>query len=143
MNHESFMRKALIQAQYAFEEDEIPVGAVVVCRDSVIATGYNQTERLTDVTAHAEMIALTAAQEALGAKFLEECRMYVTLEPCPMCAGALAWSRMGEIYVGALDEKRGYSRFQPNILHPKTKVYQGVLEQECSELLTAFFRAKR
>jgi tRNA(adenine34) deaminase len=138
-----FMNEALKQAKIAFEENEIPVGAVVVCRNKVIARAYNQTERLTDVTAHAEMLAITSAANALGAKYLTECKLYVTLEPCNMCAGALFWSQIGEIHFGATDPKRGYSNNPVNLLHPKTKVFKGVMAQEAKDLLDLFFKKLR
>lgn len=138
-----FMRKALMQAEQAFEENEVPVGAIVVSNNQIIGTGYNQTERLHDVTAHAEMIAITAAQEYLGAKYLKNCSMYVSLEPCTMCAGALYWSQIGKIIIGAKDDKRGFSRLNENILHPKTEVIWGELENESIALLQAFFRKLR
>lgn len=139
---EYFMRVALREAQRAFEEDEIPVGAVVVCNNKVIGKGYNQTEKLTDVTAHAEMLAITAASNYLGGKFLEECTLYVTLEPCVMCAGAIFWARPERVVFGARDEKRGFAK-HGNLLHPKTELITGVLEDECSVLLKEFFKTKR
>ncbi|MDY6206780.1 MAG: nucleoside deaminase [Prevotella sp.] len=140
---EQFMRKALAEAQQAFDEGEVPVGALVVCKGHVLARAHNLTETLCDVTAHAEMQAVTAASNALGGKYLEQCTLYVTLEPCTMCAGALGWSQIGRIVYGASDEKRGYTRFAPHALHPKTSVTSGVLEEECREIMQAFFRAKR
>jgi len=140
---EQFMRQALLEAQYAAEEDEIPIGAVVVCQGRVIARAHNLTERLTDVTAHAEMQAITAAASALGGKYLTDCTLYVTVEPCVMCAGAIAWAQLGRLVYGATDEKRGYRRFAPNALHPKTQVEHGVLEAECAALMQDFFRKKR
>lgn len=140
---EQFMRKALAEAQQAFDEGEVPVGALVVCKGHVLARAHNLTETLCDVTAHAEMQAVTAASNALGGKYLEQCTLYVTLEPCTMCAGALGWSQIGRIVYGASDEKRGYTRFAPHALHPKTSVTSGVLEKECREIMQAFFRAKR
>lgn len=140
---EQFMRKALAEAQQAFDEGEVPVGALVVCKGHVLARAHNMTETLCDVTAHAEMQAVTAASNALGGKYLEQCTLYVTLEPCTMCAGALGWSQIGRIVYGASDEKRGYTRFAPHALHPKTSVTSGVLEKECREIMQAFFRAKR
>ncbi len=140
---EQFMRKALAEAQQAFDEGEVPVGALVVCKGHVLARAHNLTETLCDVTAHAEMQAVTAASNALGGKYLEQCTLYVTLEPCTMCAGALGWSQIGRIVYGASDEKRGYTRFAPHALHPKTSVTRGVLEEECREIMQAFFRAKR
>ena len=143
VDDEHFMRMALREAERAFAEDEVPVGCVIVCRDQVIARGYNLTERLNDVTAHAEMQAITAAAENLGGKYLHECTLYVTLEPCVMCAGALNWAHMGRIVFGAFDEKAGYRRIGQSLLHPKTKVTGGVLEPECADLMKAFFRKKR
>jgi tRNA(adenine34) deaminase len=138
-----FMNEAFKQAKIAFEEDEIPVGAVIVCRNKIIARAYNQTEKLTDVTAHAEMLAITAAANALGAKYLPECKLYVTLEPCVMCAGASFWSQLGELHYGASDPKRGFSLIQERILHPKTKVTKGLMGKESKELLDAFFQKLR
>ncbi len=140
---EQYMKQALLEAQKAFDEDEIPVGAVVVCRGTIIARAHNMTERLNDVTAHAEMQAITAAAEYLGGKYLNECTLYVTVEPCIMCGGALGWSQLGRLVFGARDEKRGYQRFAPEALHPKTEVVSGVLEEECSSLMKAFFKRKR
>lgn len=138
-----YMRKALEEARRAGEEGEIPVGAVVVCRDTIIAKAHNLTERLTDVTAHAEMQAITAAAEYLGGKYLNDCTLYVTVEPCIMCAGALGWSQLGRLVFGASDEKRGYQRFAPQAPHPKTVVVQGVMEEECAQLMKDFFKGKR
>jgi tRNA(adenine34) deaminase len=140
---EQWMRQALREAELAFQADEIPVGVVVVCNDRVIARGHNLTERLNDVTAHAEMQAITAAANDLGGKYLKDCTLYVTLEPCAMCAGALSWAQVGRIVFGAFDEKAGYRRFGGRMLHPKTQVTGGVLEAECADLLKAFFRKKR
>ena len=140
---EYFMRIALQQATMAFEEGEIPVGAVVVCQNQLIAKAYNQTEKLNDVTAHAEMLAVTAAAQHLGAKYLKHCTLYVTLEPCVMCAGAIFWSQMGRIVIGASDEKRGFARIQPSILHPKTQLKKDVLQTECESLLRSFFAKLR
>lgn len=140
---EHYMRMALREAERAFAADEIPVGVVVVCRDQVIARGHNLTERLNDVTAHAEMQAITAAAENLGGKYLQDCTIYVTLEPCVMCAGALNWAHVGRIVFGAFDEKAGYRRFGGALLHPKTQVTGGVLEPACADLVKAFFRKKR
>lgn len=137
------MKQALQEAQTAFEKDEIPVGAVVVCRNRIIARAHNQTELLNDVTAHAEMLALTAAANSLGSKYLDECSLYVTLEPCVMCAGALAWSQLGRLVYGASDDKRGFMRFGKTMLHPKTTVEFGIMMEECSALLTQFFQKKR
>ena len=138
-----FMRQALREARAAALADEVPVGAVVVSRDRVIARGHNQTERLVDVTAHAEMIALTGAAAHLGGKLLTDCTLYVTLEPCAMCAGALAWAQLGRLVYGAHDERRGFMTFGKRMLHPKTKVEYGLLQEECAALLTEFFAAKR
>jgi tRNA(adenine34) deaminase len=140
---EYFMRLALKEAMYAYEEDEVPVGALVVSNNRIIGKGYNQTEKLKDVTAHAEMLAITAASNYLGSKFLEECTLYVTLEPCTMCAAALRWARIGRLVYGAADAKAGFSLISNAILHPKTEVVRGVLEHGCSVLLTEFFKAKR
>ena len=140
---ERYMRKALEEARLAFEADEIPVGAVVVCGDQIIARGHNLTELLHDVTAHAEMQAITAAAEHLGGKYLDVCTLYVTVEPCIMCAGAIGWAQLGRLVYGASDPKRGYSFFAPKALHPKTKVVSGVLEEECAALMKEFFQRKR
>ena len=140
---ERYMRKALEEARLAFEADEIPVGAVVVCGDQILARGHNLTEMLHDVTAHAEMQAITAAAEHLGGKYLDVCTLYVTVEPCIMCAGAIGWSQLGRLVYGASDPKRGYSFFAPKALHPKTKVVSGVLEEECGALMKEFFQRKR
>lgn len=137
------MQLALKDARYALAHDEVPIGAVVVCDDTVIAKGWNQVEQLCDATAHAEMIALTAAANYLGSKFLEQCTLYVTVEPCPMCAAALRWARIGRVVYGAADDKSGYSRFGPTLFHPKTQLQGGVLADSCSELMTAFFINKR
>jgi tRNA(adenine34) deaminase len=138
-----FMREALKEAHQAATEGEIPVGAVVVLENRIIARAHNATERLNDVTAHAEMLAITAAAEFLGSKYLPDCTLYVTLEPCVMCAGALAWAQIGRIVYGASDEKRGYVRTAIPILHPRTKVGYGILETECSALMRDFFQTKR
>lgn len=138
-----YMKKALEEAQLAFNEDEIPVGAVVVCGDRIIARAHNLTETLTDVTAHAEMQAITAAANALGGKYLNECTLYVTMEPCVMCAGAIGWSQMKRLVFGATDEKRGYRRFAPEALHPRTEVVSGVMAEEAVDLLKTFFKNKR
>ncbi len=137
-----FMKKALQEAQYAFESDEIPVGAVIVIKDRIIARAHNLTEKLNDVTAHAEMQAITAAANFLGGKYLKECTLYVTLEPCQMCAGALYWSQISKIVFAARDPKRGYMALGSH-LHPKTKVVGGIMEQEASNLLKQFFAKKR
>ena len=140
---EYFMKKAFAEALQAFEEEEIPVGAVVVAKGKIIARAHNLTETLNDVTAHAEMQAITAAANLLGGKYLNDCVLYVTLEPCVMCAGALGWSQIGKIVYGAPDEKRGFRKFAPKSLHPKTEVVGGVFEIECCELIQEFFRQKR
>jgi tRNA(adenine34) deaminase len=142
-NDDYWMRMALKEANYAFEEDEVPIGAVIVCNNKIIGKGYNQTERLNDVTAHAEMLAITAAANYLGAKFLEECTLYVTIEPCPMCAAALRWARIGRVVYGAADPKAGYSQFGSKMFHPKTEVHHGTMEHDCGVLMTEFFRGKR
>lgn len=139
-----YMQQALAQARLAYEAGEIPVGAVIVCDNRIIARTHNQTEQLTDVTAHAEILALTAASGHLGSKYLPDCTLFVTLEPCVMCAGALAWSQIGRIVFGASDDKRGFMRFGgKDLLHPKTRLELGILEAECGELMTAFFKGKR
>lgn len=138
-----YMKRALDEARQAFGEDEIPVGAVVVCRDRIIARAHNLTERLTDVTAHAEMQAITAAASELGGKYLNECTLYVTVEPCTMCAGAISWSQLGRLVIGCADDKRGYRRYAPDVLHPRTQVTEGVLEEECAQLMKDFFKKKR
>lgn len=147
MNHpfddEYFMKRALAEAGQAFREGEIPVGAVVVCQNKIIARAYNQTETLSDVTAHAEMLAITSATGWLGGKYLTGCTLYVTLEPCVMCAGALGWSQVERIVWGASDPKRGFSRFAPEALHPKTLTSGGILSAESEALLKQFFEAKR
>lgn len=137
------MRKALAEAQQALEEGEIPIGAVVVCQDHVIARAHNLTEALHDVTAHAEMQAITAAANELGGKYLNECTLYVTIEPCTMCAGALGWSQISRIVYGATDEKRGFHEYAPHALHPKTTITAGILEEECRQFMQDFFRQKR
>jgi tRNA(adenine34) deaminase len=140
---EYFMKQALQEALLARKRDEVPVGAVIVCQGRIIARGHNLTETLTDVTAHAEMQAITAAAQFLGGKYLTDCTLYVTVEPCVMCAGALGWAQISRIVYGAEDDKRGYSRFAPKALHPKTEVVSGVLEEECSRVMKEFFRARR
>ena len=137
------MKKALEEARKAYAEDEIPVGAVVVCNDRIIARAHNLTETLTDVTAHAEMQAITAAANALGGKYLNECTLYVTVEPCVMCAGAIGWSQLKRLVYGASDEKRGYHRFAPQALHPRTEVTDGVMADEAASLMKEFFSRKR
>lgn len=141
--NEQFMKLALQEAQKAFEEDEVPVGAVIVCNNKVISKAHNQTELLTDVTAHAEILAITSAQEYLQTKLLKNCTLYVTLEPCLMCAGALYWSRIGKVVFGAFDQKRGYSQIANKALHPKTELETGVLKDEAANLLQEFFKGKR
>ena len=131
------------QASEAASEDEVPIGAVIVCRGRIIGKGHNMTERLKDPTAHAEMIALTSATQAMGGKYLNDCTLYVTVEPCPMCAAALCWAQIGRIVYGAADPKRGYSLFTPSLLHPKTEVTSGVLGDECSKIVTDYFKSKR
>ena len=138
-----FMRQALREAQIAAEEGEVPVGAVIVCQGRIIARAHNQTERLHDVTAHAEMLAITAATGAMGAKYLTDCTLYVTVEPCVMCAGAIGWAQIGAIVYGAADEKRGYSRFAPQAFHPKAQVKRGILEKECADEMRRFFQGRR
>ena len=140
---EQYMRKALAEAQQAFEEGEIPIGAVIVCKDRIIARAHNLTETLHDVTAHAEMQAITAAANELGGKYLTDCTLYVTIEPCTMCAGALGWSQISRIVYGAVEEKRGYQLYAPHALHPKASVTKGVLEEECRALIQDFFKNKR
>ena len=138
-----YMKMALQEAKTAAEEGEIPIGAVVVCGGRIIARAHNLTERLTDVTAHAEMQAVTAAASALGGKYLNDCTLYVTVEPCVMCAGALGWAQVGRIVYGATDEKRGFNHYAPQALHPKTKTTGGILETECAALMKEFFQARR
>lgn len=140
---EQFMRKALAEAQAAFDEGEIPVGAVVVCQGRVISRAHNLTETLRDVTAHAEMQAITAAADTLGGKYLTDSTLYVTVEPCVMCAGAIGWSQLSRIVFGCRDDKRGFSRFAPQALHPKATVTEGVLEDDCKALMQDFFKRKR
>ena len=140
---EKYMMEALREAGYAAESDEVPVGAVIVCRGKIIGRGHNMTETLHDPTAHAEMIAITAATEAMGGKYLNDYTLYVTVEPCPMCAGALAWSQIGRVVYGAIDPKRGYSMFSPSLMHPKTEITAGVLADECGMIVSEFFRNKR
>jgi len=140
---EKYMREALLEARAAAASGEIPIGAVIVWKGRVIGRGHNMTERLHDTTAHAEMIAITAATEAMGGKYLNDCTLYVTVEPCPMCAGALAWAQMGRIVYGAPDPRRGFSLFSPSLLHPRTETTGGVLSEECSNLMLEFFKTKR
>ena len=138
-----FMQQALTEARVAYEKDEVPVGVVIVSAGKIIAKSHNLTETLNDVTAHAEMLAITSATETIGGKYLNNCTMYVTLEPCIICAGALSLAQLEKLVIGAPDEKRGYSKFKPSPLHPKTEVVTGVLEDECGELIKEFFRGKR
>ncbi len=140
---EKYMREALREAQAAMADGEIPIGAVVVWKGRIIGRGHNMTERLRDTTAHAEMVAITAATEAMGGKYLNDCALYVTVEPCPMCAGALAWAQMGEVVYGAPDPRRGYSLFSPSLLHPRTSARGGILSEECAALMLQFFNDKR
>jgi len=140
---ERYMKMALEEAHVALAQDEIPVGAVVVAHGQVVGKGHNLTETLHDVTAHAEMQAITAAAETLGGKYLTGCTLYVTVEPCVMCAGAIGWSQLGRLVYGATDEKRGFKKFAPEALHPKTEVVSGVLEDECAQLMKDFFKKKR
>ena len=143
MDDTYYMKQALAEARQAAERGEVPVGAVVVCKDRIIARAHNLTETLTDVTAHAEMQAITAAASAWGGKYLNECTLYVTVEPCVMCAGAIGWSQLKRLVFGAEDDKRGYRRYAPQALHPKTEVVQGVMADECSRLMKEFFAARR
>ena len=143
MIDEEYMKRALEQAQMAFDRDEVPVGAVVVCRDRIIARAHNLTETLNDMTAHAEMQAITAAADALGGKYLDVCTLYVTVEPCVMCAGAIGWSQLGRLVYGAADPKRGFSVYAPKALHPRTEIVGGVMAEECGGLMTSFFKRKR
>jgi tRNA(adenine34) deaminase len=138
-----YMKRALAEAELAFTEGEIPVGALVVCRNKIISRAHNLTEILNDVTAHAEMQAITAAANYLGGKYLTGCTLYVTLEPCSMCAGALGWSQIDRIVYGATDEKRGFSKFAPDVLHPKTELLGGILENECALIIRRFFEQRR
>ncbi|MDR3129281.1 MAG: nucleoside deaminase [Tannerellaceae bacterium] len=138
---ERFMYFALEEARFAASEREIPVGAVLVCRNRIVSRSHNQTERLNDVTAHAEMLAITAATNALGGKYLTDCTLYVTIEPCVMCAGAIGWAQLGRLVYGAGDEKRGYRKYAPESLHIKTEVTAGILEEECAEEIRRFFRS--
>lgn len=140
---EYFMKEALKEAGKAYDLDEVPVGAVIVINDQIIARAHNLTEQLTDVTAHAEMQAFTAAASFLGGKYLQDCTLYVTLEPCVMCAGAAFWTQIGKIVYGAADKKRGYTRVNKKMLHPGTEVISGILEQECASIMTRFFKNKR
>lgn len=139
-----YMKQALLEAEKAYEAGEVPVGAIIVCNHRIIARAHNQTEQLTDVTAHAEILALTAASGYLGSKYLSDCTLFVTLEPCVMCAGALAWAQLGRVVYGASDDKRGFMRYGgKTLLHPKTQLELGILEAECAGLMTDFFKSKR
>ena len=141
--HEYFMKQALLEAQNAFEKDEVPVGAIVVANDKIIARAHNLTETLNDVTAHAEIQAITAASEYLGAKYLDKCTLYVTVEPCIMCAGALYWAQIDTLVYATADEKRGFSTLNSPVLHPKTKIVTGIFQNEAAQLMKTFFAAKR
>ena len=143
MTDTDYMKQALIEAQKAYEQDEVPIGAVIVCKGRIIARAHNLTEMLNDVTAHAEMQAITAAANNIGGKYLNDCTLYVTVEPCPMCAGAIGWSQLGKLVYGAEDEKRGYHRYAPDVLHPKTEVVSGVCADEATALMKEFFKNKR
>jgi len=140
---EYFMKKAFDEAQIAFDKGEIPVGAIVVCNNKIVAKAHNLVETLNDVTAHAEILAISSAAEYLGGKYLPECTIYITLEPCVMCSGALQWAQIGRVVYGAKDETRGYNKNAPNALHKKTKITSGILEEECSNILKEFFAKKR
>jgi len=143
LGDEYFMKQALKLAAQAFDEDEVPIGAVLVWKNKIIAKGYNQTQRLNDSTAHAEMLCLTSGFNAAGSPYLPDCTMYVTVEPCTMCAGALKWAQIGQLVYGASEPKSGFEVFQPSLLHPKTKVTRGILEEECAALMKSFFVKKR
>ena len=138
-----FMQRAISEAKIAFEQGEVPIGAVVECGGRIVGKGHNLVETLGDATAHAEMQAITMATSTIGGKYLDKCTLYVTVEPCPMCAAALAWSQVKRVVYGAPDEKRGFSRFTPSLMHPKTEVVGGILAEECGKIVTDFFRAKR
>ena len=138
-----FMKQAFRQAQLAFEQNEVPVGAVIVCNQQVISKAHNQTELLNDVTAHAEILALTSAMDALGSKYLNDCTLYITLEPCVMCAGAIYWSQIDRLVYAASDEKHGFMRFGKELIHPKTKVEFGLMYEECSQIMQEFFQLRR
>lgn len=142
-DHEFFMREALREAEKSYEKNEVPVGAVIVWNHKIIARAHNLIEQLNDVTAHAEMQAITAASNYIGSKYLKECRIYVTIEPCPMCAGAIGWAQLSMLIFGAYDLKKGYTLFSENILHPKTEVLKAILADECKELMQKFFRERR
>ena len=143
MDDTYYMKMALAEARKAFDKDEVPIGAVIVCKGHVIARAHNLTEMLNDVTAHAEMQAITAAASAIGGKYLSDCTLYVTVEPCPMCAGAIAWAQTGRLVYGADDEKRGYRRYSPDVLHPRTEVVTGICAEESAALMKQFFQSKR
>ena len=143
MTDNDFMKKALVEAEMAYSEGESPIGAVIVCNNRVIARAHNQTETLNDVTAHAEMLAITSAANSLGGKYLTDCTLYVTVEPCPMCAGAIGWAQIPRIVYGARDTKRGFSDIAPKAIHPKAVVLGGVMEDECRELMQRFFKERR
>lgn len=138
-----YMKQALAEAQKAYAKGEIPIGAVIVCNDTIIARCHNLTETLNDVTAHAEMQAITSAAENIGGKYLDDCTLYVTVEPCPMCAGAIGWAHLGRVVFGAPDEKKGYRKYAPDVLHPKTTVTNGVCAEEAAELMKRFFKERR
>ena len=140
---EYFMKQAVIEARHAAEEDEVPVGAVIVCKDRIIARAHNHTERLNDPTAHAEMLAITSATGSFGTKYLTSCRIYVTVEPCVMCAGAIGWAQLAAVIYGAPDEKRGFTRYAPHAFHPKTEVRAGILEADCADMIKVFFQNRR
>ena len=140
---EIYMQKALAEAQQAFEAGEIPIGAIIVCKDRIIARAHNLTETLCDVTAHAEMQAITMAANELGGKYLTDCTLYVTVEPCPMCAGAIGWAQVPRIVYGAPDEKRGFREYAPRVMHPKAECIGGILEEECRQLMQDFFKSRR
>ncbi len=143
LNDEYYMKQALVEASYAYEKGEVPIGAIVVCKGRIIARAHNLTETLNDVTAHAEMQAITAAASVLGGKYLKDCTLYVTVEPCPMCAGALGWSQISKVVYSAKDEKKGYSKYAPEVFHPKTEVVSGLMEEESASLIKNFFKEKR
>lgn len=143
MEHEKYMREAIKEAELCREKGEVPIGAVIVCAGKIVGRGHNMTQDLQDPTAHAEMVAITSACSALNSRYLQNCTLYVTVEPCPMCAAALNWAQISWVVYGAKDPKRGYSLFSPSLLHPKTKVVEGVLEAECSALVTDFFNKLR
>jgi tRNA(adenine34) deaminase len=143
MTDNDYMKQALVEAKKAFDKDEVPIGAIIVCKGRIIARAHNLTETLNDVTAHAEMQAITAAANNIGGKYLNDCALYVTVEPCPMCAGAIAWAQVGKVVYGATDEKRGYKRYAPDVMHPKTEVVEGVCAEESAKLMKDFFSNKR